>query len=230
MSAMPPIDANADNADAPSRAVEDYLKQILKLTQQGDKATTKALAERMELGRGTVSGMLKQLAARGLVDHQPYYGVRLTPEGRDLAMRVLRRHRLIELFLIQTLDLGWDEVDHHAEKLEHAVSDRLIERIDAKLGHPSIDPHGSPIPTAAGEMHSQDFCRLSALEPGQTGVVRRVSDSDAGFLQFLHEHEIRLGGPIAMVSHGPFGSVTVRVAKRELNLPREAADAIAVEV
>jgi len=184
----------------------------------------------MGLGRGTVSGMLKQLAARGLVDHEPYYGVRLTPAGRELAMRVLRRHRLIELFLIKTLDLGWDEVDDHAEQLEHAVSDRLIERIDAKLGHPSIDPHGSPIPTATGEIKSQDFQPLASLEPGQSGVIRRVADSNAAFLQFLQENRIKLGGKLTLVDHGPFGSVMVRVGRRELNLPREAAESIALEV
>jgi len=218
------------NAETHSRAVEDYVKQIFKLTQEGDKATTKALADRMELGRGTVSGMIKQLASRGLVDHTPYYGARLTPAGRQLAIRVLRRHRLLELFLVETLNLGWDEVDDHAERLEHAVSDRLIERIDEVLGHPSIDPHGSPIPSASGQIEPQNFRRLSALEPGDRGVVRRVSDSDAAFLQYLHEQQIKLGGTLTLVSRGPFGSVAVRVGQREINLPREAAESIAVEV
>jgi DtxR family Mn-dependent transcriptional regulator len=221
--------SEASQADSHSRAVEDYVKSIYTLTQQGDKATTKALAERMGLGRGTVSGMVKQLAERGLVDHTPYYGARLTQTGRELAMRVLRRHRLIELFLIKTLDLGWDEVDDHAEQLEHAVSDRLIERIDAKLGHPSIDPHGSPIPNASGEIESQNFHPLSELPVGETAVVRRVSDADASFLQFLHEHGIKLGGKLKLVGHGPFGSVVVQVGKRELNLPREAAESIDLE-
>ena len=213
-----------------SRAVEDYVKHIFKLTNQGERATTKALSERMALGQGTVSGMLKQLAERGLVEHQPYYGVTLTEHGRALAMRMIRRHRLIELFLVKTLELPWHEVDEDAERLEHAVSDQLIERIDAAMGYPEVDPHGSPIPTREGRMNPQDFHPLIDLDPGQEGIIRRVSDSDPRFLEFLHDQDIKLNDPVHVVSRGPFGSIKVRVNEQQTQLPREAAERIAVSI
>ncbi len=213
-----------------SRAVEDYVKQIYKLTEAGDRATTKALADRMALGQGTVSGMIKQLAARGLVQHEPYYGAQLTDAGRDLAMCMIRRHRLLELFLVKTLGLGWHEVDDDAERLEHAVSDQLIEKIDDYLGHPDVDPHGAPIPTAEGQIREQDFRPLSEMEPGESGLVKRVADSESELLEFLREQGLKLNGRVKVMSAGPFGSVQVRVGKREMQLPREAAERIAVAV
>lgn len=211
-----------------SRAVEDYVKHIYKLSQIGNKATTKALAQRMGLGQGTVSGMIKQLAQRGLVEHEPYYGVKLTDAGRTLAMRMIRRHRLLELFLVRTLGAGWDEVDEDAERLEHAVSDRLVDRIDAYLGHPEVDPHGAPIPTAEGRLEPQNFQRLSELEVGHRGIIRRVADSDPQFLQYLHEQGLNLGQPVEVIATGPFGAMQVRAGRQSTHLPREAADSIFV--
>ncbi len=211
-----------------SRAVEDYVKHIYKLTQRGERATTKALASRMGLEQGTVSGMLRQLASRGLVDHEPYYGVTLTEEGKELAMRQIRRHRLIELFLVELLGFEWDEVDADAERLEHAVSDRLIERIDAVLNHPRVDPHGAPIPSASGAIDNPQYPSLVELGPGQGGVVRRVSDSEPTFLQHLRECEIGLDTELRVVAIEPFGAVRVRIGEREVQLPREAAQRIEV--
>lgn len=211
-----------------SSAVEDYVKHIYKLTRHGERATTKQLAERMDLEQGTVSGMLRQLASRGLVEHEPYYGVTLTDDGYGLAMRQIRRHRLIELFLVKMLGFEWDEVDADAERLEHAVSDRLVERIDAALGYPQVDPHGAPIPSATGQIANLDYQTLAELAVGQGGAVRRVSDSEPTFLQHLSECEIGLGTALSVVAHEPFGAVRVRVGGREYQLPREAAQRIEV--
>jgi len=213
---------------AHSPAVEDYIKQIYKLSHERQKATTKALADRMALGQGTVSGMLKQLAERGLVHHQPYYGVRLTDDGHRLAMNVLRRHRLIELFLVEMLGYTWDAVDEESEQLEHAVSDRFIDRIDELLGRPEVDPHGSPIPDARGRIEKQDFKPLSELAIGQIGTVRRVSDSNPKFLQYLAELGIGLEAKVEVIASGPFGSMQVRVGNQRAALPREATEQIAV--
>lgn len=213
-----------------SRAVEDYVKYIYKLTQEGGRATTKALAEKMSLGQGTVSGMLKQLATRGLAKHVPYYGVQLTNAGNELALRMVRRHRLLELFLVKTLGFGWHEVDDDAERLEHAVSDRMIDRIDELLGRPNVDPHGAPIPTAEGQIDEQDFKTLAELAPGEVGEVRRVADSQSEFLEFLREQGIKLHGKVRVTATGPFGSMQVKIGKRETQLPREAAERIAVSV
>jgi len=213
-----------------SRAVEDYVKHIYKLTEAGDRATTKALSQRMSLGQGTVSGMIKQLAARGLVQHQPYYGAQLTDAGRELAMKMLRRHRLIELFLVKTLGFGWHEVDEDAERLEHAVSDRLVERMDEHLGNPAVDPHGAPIPDSTGRMEGQDFKPLSDLAPGESGRVRRVADSEAELLEFLREQGVTLNGQVKVTGTGPFGSLQIKVGKKQMQLPREAAERIAVSV
>ncbi len=220
----------ADVQPEHSPAVEDYVKHIYKLTQAGERATTKALAERMGLGQGTVSGMVKQLAARGLVEHRPYYGVRLTEAGLALALQMIRRHRLIELFLVNILGLGWHEVDRESERLEHAVSERVIERIDELLGKPDVDPHGAPIPDAAGQIEPQSYRLLADLSPGEAGEVRRVSDADPQFLEFLEEQGVKLHDRVQVVSIGPFGSMHVRIGKRSTRLPREATERIAVAV
>jgi DtxR family Mn-dependent transcriptional regulator len=218
---MPEVPTNMPDAHSP--AVEDYIKHIFKLTEQGEKATTKALAGRLGLGQGTVSGMLRQLAGRGLVEHQPYRGVQLTDAGRRLATQIIRRHRLIELFLVRTLDLGWDEVDRYADRLEHAVSDELVERIDERLGRPDIDPHGAPIPDAEGQIELQHFVALADLSPGQVGLVRRVSDREPGFLQYLQEQGIGLDSLLEVIAIDPFGSMAVRVEDRTAHLAREAS-------
>ncbi len=180
-------------SDRHSVAVEDYIKQIWKLQRKGHRATTKAIAERLELGRGTVSGMLKHLSDRGLVDHEPYHGVRLTHAGETLALKIVRRHRLIELFLVKTLGLGWAQVHIDAERIEHAVSDTLIDTIDQYLGRPETDPHGAPIPSATGQLEPQHFKQLDQLKPGDCGRVRRVADSDPEFLQHLDSMNLGLG-------------------------------------
>lgn len=213
-----------------SSAVEDYVKHIYKLTRHDERATTKDLAERMDLEQGTVSGMLRQLASRGLVEHEPYYGVTLTEEGRNLAMRQIRRHRLIELFLVKVLGFEWDEVDADAERLEHAVSDRLIERIDAVLGYPQVDPHGAPIPSATGQIDTTEYVTLADLAVGEGGTIRRVSDSEPTFLQHLSECGIGLDTALTVVATEPFGALRVKVGQHEVQLPREATQRIEVSL
>jgi DtxR family Mn-dependent transcriptional regulator len=168
-------------------SVEDYLKQILMLEQRGLglRASNGALASALGVSPASVTTMVKTLAESGLVDYEAYDGARLTASGRQLALHVLRRHRLIELFLVRVLGLDWSEVHEEAERLEHAVSDRVVERIDDLLGRPETDPHGHPIPSAAGEVGASVATPLDEVEPGRRVRVARVSDHDAGFLRAL---------------------------------------------
>ncbi len=213
-----------------STAVEDYIKHIWKLLSAGRRATTMAIAERMQLGRGTVTGMLQYLAGRGLVEYEPYRGVRLTDAGTKLALRIVRRHRLIELFLVKTLGLGWEQVHRDAERMEHAVSDELIERIDEFLGHPVTDPHGAPIPSATGRVAQQHFPSLAELKAGQTGIVRRVSDHEPQFFKYLGDAGITLEKSLRVIAVEPLGAMRLKIGSREVQLPREATERIFVSV
>lgn len=213
-----------------STAVEDYIKHIWKLLSSGRRATTKAISERMQLGRGTVTGMLQYLASRGLVRYEPYRGVHLTDSGTTLALRIVRRHRLIELFLVKTLGLGWEQVHRDAERMEHAVSDELIERIDEFLGHPVVDPHGAPIPSATGRVVQQHFSSLAELKAGQSGVVRRVSDHDPSFLRYLEETGIVLEKALGVIDVDSHGTMRLKVGSHEMWIPRDAADRVFVSL
>jgi DtxR family Mn-dependent transcriptional regulator len=175
--------------------VEDYLKQIL-LEQErrsGGRVPTGQLAAALAVTPGTVTTMLKSLSGNGLVDYEAYGGARLTRPGRQLALRVLRRHRLLELFLVRVLGLDWSEVHAEAERLEHAVSDRVVERLDELLGHPEVDPHGDPIPTAAGEVGATQRATLGDLALGARARVSRISDQDAEFLRLVERLGLRPG-------------------------------------
>ncbi len=156
-----------------SAAVEDYSKAIYTLESRADEpVSTNALAERLELTTGSVSGMLKKLDELGLISHVPYRGVRLTPEGRKLALEMIRHHRLLELYLAEALHMPWDRVHDEAEVLEHVLSEELEELISAKLGHPTIDPHGDPIPSADLELDEHPTRSLESLVPGRRGDLR----------------------------------------------------------
>ena len=184
----------------PSSTVENYLKAIYvgethlvagqKLVPMGQ------LAAALGIAPGTATTMVKALAESGLVSYEPYNGVRLTSAGEKLAARVLRRHRLIELFLVQVMGMNWDEVHDEAEQLEHSVSDRLIERIDAMLGHPAVDPHGDPIPDSDGVIHTPDLATLLTCATNQPLRVSRVVDQDAAFLRFIESHHLKPGQTI----------------------------------
>lgn len=174
----------------PSSTVEDYIKRLYYEQQRSPGALVPMgrLAEAMNVVPGTVTTMIKALADSGLVDYEPRAGVRLTPGGEKLALHVLRRHRLVELFLVQTLGLDWSEVHDEAEELEHAISEKVLDRIDALLGHPKVDPHGSPIPRANGEVADESTQSLSSCEAGRTYRIARVADADAKFLQFAERN------------------------------------------
>jgi DtxR family Mn-dependent transcriptional regulator len=195
-----------------SPAMEDYSKAIFALeSRNGEPVSTNALADRLGVTPGSVSAMLKKLAELGLVTHSPYHGAQLTLEGRRVALEVLRHHRLLELFLAETLGMPWDRVHREAEVLEHVLSEDLEAAIAEKLGDPSVDPHGDPIPTADLEIHEGTTVSLDSLETGQRGAFVRVSDSDAEMLRFLSDRGIAPGDRLEVLEKHPFdGPVFVR--------------------
>jgi DtxR family Mn-dependent transcriptional regulator len=193
-------------------AVEDYVKAVYMLELREGTVSTTALAARLEVTPAAVSGMLPKLTALGLIEHEPYRAVRLTDRGRLVALEVVRHHRLLELFLVESLGMGWDEVHAEAEVLEHVLSEGLEELIAAKLGHPTLDPHGDPIPSrelAVADVESRD---LYQLEPGASGTLVRVSDDDPEMLRFLTERGITPGTQLEVIDRQPFeGPLSVRV-------------------
>ena len=218
----------------PSSTVENYLKQIYLEQQQvpeADLVPMGRLAGAMRVVPGTATSMVKALADGGLVDYEPRGGVRLTPNGRRLALRVLRRHRLIELFLVRVVKLDWSEVHAEAEELEHAVSEKVLEKIDALLGRPSVDPHGDPIPSPAGEVQAVALESMADLPPGRPARVARVLDQDAEFLRFVERCGLTPGAAVQVTARDPAAdSVTVRPEGREaVSLGPSAAGKILVE-
>lgn len=174
----------------PSLTVENYLKTILLLERPpeggpgtGKPVPTGKIAEALGVAPPTVTSMLKSLDAEGLVQYRPYLGVQLRPRGRAIALRILRRHRLVELFLVKVLGMSWSEVHQEAEHLEHAISDRVLERLDHFLGHPSVDPHGDPIPGAAGELPREELVPLAELAAGDRRIISRLLDQSPEFLE-----------------------------------------------
>jgi DtxR family Mn-dependent transcriptional regulator len=188
-----------------SSAVEDYAKAIYAL-QRGDGAvSTTALAERLGVTAASASGMVRKLDEQGLVTHVPYHGVRLTDEGTRLALEVLRHHRLLELYLAESLGVPWDRVHEEAEVLEHVLSEDLEALIAAKLGNPTHDPHGDPIPSADLQMPEEETESLASLEPGACGTFVRVSDADPEMLRYLAERDIAPGAAVRVEDKQPFG-------------------------
>lgn len=214
----------------PSLTVENYIKAIYQVCQSGEgQAATGQLASALGVSPGTVTSMLKTLSEGKLVTYTPYEGVRLTSAGTALALRVVRRHRLIELFLVKTLDLNWDEVHEEAEHMEHAVSDRLIDRIDSFLGHPEADPHGDPIPSSDGTLRVPKSCSLAECKVGDHFQLSRVIDQSPEFLRFLSSSGLPLGVAGEIVANTPeAGIVTVRVEGRETTLGQAAAEKLLV--
>lgn len=192
---------------------QDYLKLIWSATEWSETPiTVKELSERLGVRAASVSDAIRRLAEQGLLRHQPYRPIELTQEGRAHAVAMVRRHRLIETFLVEVLGYGWDEVHDEAERLEHAVSDDLIDRIDAHLGHPTRDPHGDPIPSAEGTPHRPDAVPLGEAEHGAPLVVTRISDADPGILRYLSEHGVALDTRLSVErDRGYAGVLTVRL-------------------
>jgi len=213
-----------------SQAVQDYAKAIWSLGRRGEgPVSTSALAERLEVSPASASAMLKRLETLGLVRREPYRGVELSPAGERVALEVVRHHRLLELYLAEALGMPWDRVHDEAEVLEHAISPELSELIAEKLGNPTVDPHGDPIPGLDGEIEEGATRALRDLEPGQRGVFSRVSDSDPDMLRWLSQRGIDRGAELEVVEHERFGSgLTVRADGREHALGERLASAMRV--
>lgn len=193
-----------------SGAIEDYLKAIFNLAEWAPGPVSNGdLAARLRVSSAAASEMVRRLADRGLVEHQPYRGLELTRDGRLLAVDVVRRHRLLETYLVGALGYGWDEVHEEAEVLEHAISPLLLERIDVALARPVRDPHGDPIPTADGDLHQPSTRPLGDLLPGESGYVARIVDDDGGLLRHLDERGVVLDAHLRLVEQRPFGGPTV---------------------
>jgi DtxR family Mn-dependent transcriptional regulator len=214
-----------------SLTVENYAKAIHQISarQNGDPATTGEIASALGVSPGTVTSMLKTLQESHLVSYRPYEGVALTQAGDALALRILRRHRLIELFLVKTLDLTWDEVHDEAEHMEHAVSDLLVDRIDSFLGHPTTDPHGDPIPSADGSVAVPDGRTLVECTADDEFAFSRILDQSPEFLRFLTDSGYSLGTKGRVVSNCIEAAVvTIEVDGKQSTLGREAAEKIQV--
>jgi DtxR family Mn-dependent transcriptional regulator len=212
-------------------AIEDYTKAIYALESRRDEpVSTKTLAERLDITPGSVSAMLKRLDELGLITHVPYRGVRLTEAGRRIALEVIRHHRLLECYLAEVLGMPWDRVHAEAEVLEHVLSDDLEELIAAKLGHPTVDPHGDPIPSAAFDLQEGETCGLDELPIGARGRFVRVSDSDSEMLRYLAEQGIAIGEDLEVVERQPFGGpLYVRFGERTHALGEALTRAMRVE-
>jgi len=221
------------NLAMPTSTVEDYLKCIYREEQRsaGQLVSTGQIATAMPVSPGTVTAMMKTLTDAGLVSYAPYMGVRLTEAGRKLATHVLRRHRLVELFLVEVMKMDWSEVHQDAEILEHAVSERMIERMDEMLGHPAVDPHGDPIPTAGGAIAELELASLLACPLHRELRIARVTDQRAEFLQLLERHDIVPGRRAAVDSRDELTeTVQVRpVGGEPLKLGFQAASRVLVE-
>lgn len=212
-----------------SESAQNYLKVIWSLQEWSDQpVTATVLAEKSGVKTSTVSGAISRLTDQGLVAHVRYGGIELTPQGREYALTMVRRHRLIETFLVHALGYGWDEVHDEAESLEHAVSDFMVERMDAVLGHPTSDPHGDPIPQTDGTLVKPDATRLSTLEPGSRGVVARIADDDPNLLRHLAERGVVVGVEVSLGDAEPYSeAVPVTTGEgQSVTLGRTAASSI----
>lgn len=215
----------------PSLTVENYIKAIYQISaeQSDTSAATGQVAAALGVSPGSVTSMLKTLSESGLVTYTPYEGVELTPAGRALALRVLRRHRLIELFLVKTLKLSWDEVHEEAEHMEHAVSDLLVDRIDSYLGHPEVDPHGDPIPRADGSLDDRHARNLVDCTEGEKFSIARVVDQSPQFLRYLTEAGLTLGACGKVLSNNAdSGTLEVSCGRRVITLGHGAATKLLV--
>ncbi len=211
-------------------SVQDYIKAIYELEVAQKRPANKAVPDLLGVQMASVTGMVKYLAVEGFLKHVPYRGFKLTPKGRDLALRMLRRHRLIELFLVQTLGMGWDEVHSDAEQMEHAMSVALIERICVYLGQPQFDPHGAPIPGVDGKVVARRGVSIAQLKEGDDGTVIEVEDKDPDFLRFVSSLGIRIGSTVEVIGTEPYGGlVRLRLGKRNVVMGTEAAARVRIE-
>lgn len=211
--------------------MQDYLKAIYQLEERGEDATPKALAEALDVTPASASNMAKRLAEIDLVEHERYKGVELTAAGELAALEVIRHHRLLELFLVETLGVPWDEVHEEAEVLEHHISEKLEARIAERLGHPERDPHGDPIPSLNGEIDAQDGVALTDASPSATVRLLRVGDQDPDVLQFLGDQGLFPGAEVEVTRVDPnAGVVAVEVDGEDVHIGMHVARAVRVDV
>ncbi len=214
-----------------SLTVENYVKAIYQIIGDSTEtlASTGELAKALQVSPGSVTSMLRTLGESGLADHQLYGGVRLTESGRRLALRILRRHRLVELFLVKTLGLSWDEVHEEAENLEHAVSDQLVDRMDEYLGFPDRDPHGDPIPKADGSVEHPESQPLNSCQANTKFEMVRVLDQSSAFLKYLSQAGLIIGQRATVIENNPSaGAMVIESNDQRLTLGLEAAGKILV--
>lgn len=205
-----------------TRSVEDYLKAIYQLSPEGRAASTSEIAHLLALSPPSVTGMVKRLSEQGLLEHVPYRGVQLTDEGRRAALRMVRRHRLIEAYLVEFLGYSWDTVHDEAERLEHAVSDTMVERMASALGHPQVDPHGDPIPAADGSIHELSCTALSDVPIGQSVEIHRVHESQPERLRYIASLGLKPGVEVRVVDRQPMDDlVTIEISGERQVIGRE---------
>ena len=213
-------------------SIQDYLKNIYELTENGEVASTNALARKLNISAPSVTGMVQKLASAkpALVEYQKHQGVTLTKEGRKAALEEIRHHRLLEAWLVQTLGYSWDEVHAEAERLEHVISEDFERRIAAAMGHPVRDPHGEPIPTADLKMPFDDSTPLSALRPNQTATIKRVKASDPEMLRYLEGLGLVPGAQIEVKDYSPFDhNLTVKISRKTTVLGLSITSKIFIE-
>jgi DtxR family transcriptional regulator, Mn-dependent transcriptional regulator len=214
-------------AEPLTRSVEDYLKAIYHLSRGKQAASTSEIAELLRLSAPSVSGMVRRLSEQGLLEHVPYRGVLLTPSGRRIALRMIRRHRLIEAYLVGFLGYSWDTVHDEAERLEHAVSEALIERMALALGNPRFDPHGDPIPASDGSIDELVYTPLAEVPAGESAEIRRVDTSHPDRLRFLEHAGLKPGVRVTVREHQPFhGPLTLRVGSEDQVIGHELAQQV----
>jgi DtxR family transcriptional regulator, Mn-dependent transcriptional regulator len=214
-----------------SDAVQDYLREIYKLQLEHGQVKTSTLAMRMGVAPPSATAMMKKLASRGLVEHQPYHGVRLTRSGERIALELLRHHRLLELYLARTLDLGIDAVHAEADRLEHALSESLEDHIDKALGSPTQDPHGDPIPDPKLRIVHAKSKPLTELHEGEEATVERIPDGDGELLRYLATVALVPGKPVQLVRAEPLGGpLILRTSVGETAISRQLGDRVRVSV
>jgi DtxR family Mn-dependent transcriptional regulator len=205
--------------EALTAPVEDYLKAIYAIGKGTGAAATNEIAQRLALAPASVSGMVRRLADQGLLAYERYHGVKLTESGRRAALRTLRRHRVIEAYLSQALGYPWDRVHEEAERLEHAASEELVDRMAVTIGEPEVDPHGAPIPTRDGAVDETEYVSLADLPIGVSGVVMRVTDEDPEMLRYLGDLSVVPGKRVTVKGRAPYGGpITLAVGRQELSI------------
>lgn len=213
-------------------STQDYLKNIYELTENGESATTTALAKKLNISAPSVTGMVQKMASSkpALVEYQKHQGVTLTKEGKKAALEVIRHHRLLEAWLVQTLGYSWDEVHEEAERLEHVISEDFERRIAAAMGHPVRDPHGELIPTADLKMPLDDSIPVSAMHPGQAGTILRVNAANPKLLRYLEELGLVPGVKIVVIDYSPFDhNISIKVGRKTTVLGLNITSKIFIE-